>query len=115
MKQSDVCWRIEAVDIISTPGIIEINAIEYYVNETEDDLVNGIVGGLIEPITDPNEGEPIDIIGDTFIKVKKNYEYRFNGTKADTWFVEHKYPVKLVPDINDPRKVTIIWDSTYSG
>ena len=115
LKQSDVCWRIEAVDIISTPGIIEINAIEYYVNETEDDLVNGIVGGLIEPITDPNEGEPIDIIGDTFIKVKKNYEYRFNGTKADTWFVEHKYPVKLVPDINDPRKVTIIWDSTYSG
>ena len=46
-----VCWRIEAIDWISMPGIIEINAVEYYSNETEDDIENGIVGGLItEPI-----------------------------------------------------------------
>nr|DAL45985.1 MAG TPA_asm: hypothetical protein [Caudoviricetes sp.]DAT74621.1 MAG TPA: hypothetical protein [Caudoviricetes sp.] len=31
----------------STPGIIEINAVEYYSNETADDIDNGIVNGLI--------------------------------------------------------------------
>ena len=31
-----VCWRVEAVDWISTPGILEVTAVEYYINETED-------------------------------------------------------------------------------
>ena len=115
LKQSDICWRIEAVDSISTPGILEIHAVEYYANETEDDLVNGVVGGLIEPAVDPNAGEPVEIIGETFIKVKKVYSYRFNGTQACTWSVDHKLPVTLTPDPNDPRKVTLSWNTTYSG
>jgi hypothetical protein len=69
----ETCWRVEAIDAISTPGILEVTAVEYYANETEDDIENGIVGGLIEEITDPNMGEPMDIIGETFIKVKKEY------------------------------------------
>jgi hypothetical protein len=35
------------VDWISTPGILEINAVEYYSNTFEDDLESGTVGGLI--------------------------------------------------------------------
>jgi hypothetical protein len=42
-----VCWRVEATDSISVPGILEITAVEYYANETEDDIENGVVGGLI--------------------------------------------------------------------
>jgi hypothetical protein len=42
-----VCWRVVATDWISTPGILEVNAVEYYANETEDDIENGIAGGLI--------------------------------------------------------------------
>jgi hypothetical protein len=42
-----VCWRVEAVDSISMPGILEINAIEYYSNDWADDVENGIVDGLI--------------------------------------------------------------------
>jgi hypothetical protein len=42
-----VCWRVEALDWISTPGILEIAAVEYYANKDEDDIENGIVGALI--------------------------------------------------------------------
>ena len=47
MKEDKICWRVEAIDWISTPGILEINAVEYYANETEDNIEEGIVGGLI--------------------------------------------------------------------
>jgi hypothetical protein len=67
---------VTAIDDISTPGILEVTAIEYYANETEDDIDNGIVGGLVKPIESPNtEKEESDIVGDTFIKVKKTYKY----------------------------------------
>jgi len=117
LQGDDTCWRVEASDWISTPGILEVIAVEYYANETEDDVDAGIVGGLIEPIKDPNEGtvDEMDIIGETFIKVKKLYDYEFNGTKADEWYVDKKYPVELIPDPTDPRRVSVRWVSSYSG
>ena len=57
--EEKVCWRVEATDYISTPGILEVTAVEYYANETEDDIENGIVGGLIKEIKNPNS----EIIG----------------------------------------------------
>ena len=42
-----ICWRVEATDWISTPGILEVTAVEYYVNEFEDDVENGVAGGLV--------------------------------------------------------------------
>ena len=60
------------MDWISTPGILEINATEYYANETEDDLEKGIVGGLIVEPANPNTKAAEEIIiGETFIKPKK--------------------------------------------
>lgn len=117
LQGDDTCWRVEASDWISTPGILEVIAVEYYANETEDDVDAGIVGGLIEPIKDPNEGtvDEMDIIGETFIKVKKLYDYEFNGTKADEWYVDKKYPVELIPDPTDPRRISVRWISSYSG
>jgi hypothetical protein len=52
-----ICWRVEAIDWISTPGILEVVAVEYYSNEHEDDLDNGIVGGLIVEEENPNSPE----------------------------------------------------------
>ena len=115
LQNDKVCWRVEAVDSISTPGIIEVTAVEYYANETEDNIEEGIVGGLIEEIKDPNEGQAMSIIGETFIKVKKDYEFKFDGTLATKWYVDKKYPVILIPNPNDPRKVTLRWTSSYSG
>ena len=115
LQGDETCWRVEATDYISTPGILEVTAVEYFANETEDDIDNGIVGGLIEEIKDPNEGKPMEIVGDTFIKVKKTYDYYFDGTTAATWSVDAQYPVILTPDGEDPRKVSIKWNSSYCG
>jgi hypothetical protein len=115
LQGNDTCWRVEATDDISTPGILEVIAVEYYSNETEDDVENGIVGGLIEEIKDPNENTPNEIIGDTFIKVKKTYDYYFDGTEAAKWSVDEQYPILLILDPTDPRKVSLKWDNSYSG
>lgn len=108
------CWRVEATDWISTPGILEVTAVEYYVNETEDDIDKGIVGGLLEVIDNPNP-EDINIAGETFIRPKKTYDYKFIGSLAASWRVDSKCPVELIIDQTDPRNISLIWQSSYSG
>ena len=116
LQGDDTCWRVEAIDWISTPGILEVTAVEYYANETEDDIENGLVGSLIvKPENPNNEIEEATIIGETFIKVKKTYIYEFDGTLAKQWTVDKKYPVILTPDPADPRRVSLQWTSSYSG
>ena len=115
LQNDETCWRVEATDWISTPGILEVTAIEYFANESEDDIENGIVGGKLEPVKDPNEDATIEIMGETFIKVKKSYSYSFNGDLVDSWKVDKKYPVELLIDSQDPKKVTLKWSSSYSG
>ena len=116
LKGDKTCWRVETVDQHSTPGILEVTAVEYYANETEDDINNGIVGGLIEEIKDPNiENGTMEIIGDTFIKIKTDNIFTFDGSLAAEWKVDKKYPVTLILDPNDPRNVTVKWNSPYSG
>lgn len=114
LQDNDVCWRVTAVDSISTPGILEITAIEYYANETEDDIDNGIVGGMVKPIENPNTSqEEADIVGETFIKVKKTYAY--TCAAGGQWHVDRKYPVVITVDPNDTTKIVLKWDSSYSG
>lgn len=113
-----VCWRVEAVDWISTPGILKVTAVEYYINETEDDVEKGIVGGLkVDPV-DPNPDLTNEIIlGDTFIKPKQVYEYYFKGfNSGNAWNLdEKKYPVSYRVDPKDPLHVKLIWNKTYHG
>jgi hypothetical protein len=52
--EDQTCWRVETIDSFSTPGILEINAVEYYTNETTDDIENGIVDAFIIKPMDPN-------------------------------------------------------------
>ena len=115
LQNDETCWRVEAIDWISTPGILEVTAIEYFANESEDDIENGIVGGKLEPVKDPNEDAFTEIMGETFIKVKKSYSYSFNGDLVDSWRVDKKYPVELLIDSQDSKKVTLKWSSSYSG
>lgn len=112
----DICWRVEAVDAFSSPGILEVSAMEYYANKDEDDIKNGVVGGLIVEPSNPNTPETnATIIGESFIKVKRQYTYTFKGRSVSEWKVDSKYPVKLKTDPKDPRTVILIWDSSYSG
>lgn len=108
-----VCWRIEAIDWLSMPGILEINAVEYYANEFEDNLENGTVGTLkTEPINPNNSFIEDTITGETFIKPKKEYEYEYIGNLVGKWSVKENYPIKL---IQDGKKVKLRWLDTYSG
>lgn len=110
-----VCWRVEATDSISTPGILEVVAQEYYSNEFEDDIKNGIVGGLVEEIKNPNAEDVEDaIVGETFIKPKTTYTYYFNGSLLLEWMVKGKH-LPLKTKKIDEYTIEIMWDSTYSG
>lgn len=111
-----ICWRVEATDSISTPGILEVTATEYYANETKDDIENGIVDGLVEEIKNPNS-ELIEekIIGPTFIKPKAKYQYKFNDELQGSvnWKINNKVPVKI--DKIDDTTIEIVWQASFSG
>lgn len=109
-----ICWRVEAIDWISTPGILEINAVEYYSNEFEDDIANGIAGGLIVKEENPNNEEIEELIqGDTFIKPKGIYQYEYVGNEISSWQIDSSYPIKY--KIIDDRTIKIRWTAGYSG
>ena len=111
LQGNKTCWRVEAIDSISMPGVLEIYATEYYANEYEDNIDKGLVGDLIvEPITPEPSTE--EIMGEIFIKPKKTYTYEYVGAAAGNWSWDKKLPIKATIDGN---KITIKWDTTYSG
>lgn len=120
-----ICWRVEATDWISTPGILEITAVEYYANKDEDDFENKLAGALIAEPIDPNpeieEGAP-QIIGETFIKPRVVQEYHYEGYDAGehVWKIEvqnnkTKNLISMNINPNDSCHIKLIWNSTYSG
>lgn len=112
-----ICWRVEAKDSISMPGILEITAVEYYANKDEDDIENGIVGALIVEPENPNE-EVIEAIikGETFIKPNQTYEYQFEGEEQAAWIIDtKKYPIKWSANPKNLKHIKLIWTSQYSG
>ena len=112
-----VCWRVEATDWISSPGILELTAVEYYINETEDDLEKGLVGALkAEPINPNNWSTEVLIEGDTFIKPRVQVNYRYKGILNSAWNIDDKkYPVVWKINPNDPAEIALMWDSSYHG
>ena len=108
---SAICWRVEATDTLSMPGVLEINAVEYYSNTIEDDIKTGIVGGLVVSPEVPDESKNF-IFGETFIKPKKSYEFIYRGTDKAEWHIDCKYPVEYTVEGN---KITLTWMQTYSG
>ena len=115
-----ICWRVEATDSISTKGILEITAVEYYANETEDDTEKGLVGAFIKKNIEPEIDPKIDIVGPTFIKPKVKYEYTVDirNPGGCDWYIDGpKVPVKLERFTTEARRpgVRITWGSSYSG
>ena len=113
LQGDDVCWRIEAIDSYSTPGIITVDAVEHYSNDHEDDIENGLVGALIEENKDPNPKKSEDIIGNVFIKPKTTQTYQFIGDyTAKQWIYDKKLPLRVY---EEGKKITLKWTSSYSG
>ena len=116
---NNTCWRVEATDPISTKGILELNAVEYYANETEDDIEKGLVKAFVQKNIEPEINPKEDIVGPTFIKPKLEYEYYVEdqNSKGD-WYIDGpKVPVTL-ERFTTPRNipgVKVKWNSSYSG
>lgn len=113
-KDYNICWRVEATDWLSMPGVLEINAVEYYRNEIADDTEKGLVGTLMTaPVVSPNTKEEEEVIlGETFIKPKREYTFTYVGNVEGKWTIGDKSPVKLE---QDGKTVKLRWLDTYSG
>lgn len=128
-QRDETCWRVEAVNSISMIGVIEVNAVEYYANEFNDDKESGIADAFKGPdplikqaIIDKNKenNKIFSIVGETFIKPKKEYDFNLNIKNIrGTWKIEgNDVPVRIISEgTNDKGFATIKlkWDSTYSG
>ena len=113
-QENKICWRVEAVDWISMPGVLEINAVEYYSNKVEDDIENGIVGGLVVEEKNPNTEEVEDAItGETFIKPKKRYRYQFTGSMISDWKIKTDLPLQCWEI--DEHCIELMWLKPISG
>lgn len=110
---ADKCWRVEAPDIISMPGIIEVNAEEYFVDRDKDktkekhgqDLKDGLI---IKPAPLP----PSEINGESFIRpqIEETYTAPEVGGK---WCVFGSNKARIRSQRSD--SVTIVWDDMTSG
>jgi hypothetical protein len=111
----DICWRVEATDSISMPGILQITAVEYYANETTDDVKHKLVDGLvIQPVNPNDEVTESKIEGFTFIKPKIEYKYFYRGKDEPQWSVIGKnIPVKITQ--KEGKKLALVWTSSYHG
>ena len=109
---STICWRVEATDTISMPGVLEINAVEYYANKSEDDIEEGLVGSLVVNQEEPEENTNW-IFGETFIKPKKTYEFIYRGRENADWYIDKKYPVEIIE--KDGKRIKLIWTAPISG
>lgn len=111
-NNTPICWRVEAIDSISLPGVLEVYAREYYANDDEDDVQNGIVGGLIKPviIQEQIDKENEGIVGDNFIKPQFTYKYK--GLGSGEWHFDSNLPLKV--NIQD-NVIELTWIASYSG
>ena len=118
-SDDDICWRVEATDSISTKGILEVTAVEYYANETEDDVEKGLVGAFIKKNVEPEVNPFVDIVGPTFIKPKIEYEYFVDtNAKYGSWYLDGpKVPVQLQKFVTEDGYpgVKVKWCTSYSG
>lgn len=105
------CWKVQAPDSISMRNVIEVNAEEYYINESTDDIENEMKNGLIfekeKPISES------EIQGAVFIKPKIPEIYSVSQP-GGTWTTNPSdAPVKLCTNKNGD--VTLTWEKSTHG
>lgn len=108
----DKAWEVQVTDSISMEGVLQVIALENYVNETLDSLEEDIDGYFkVVPVV-PETGTEEGIIGETFIK--PGFAAEYSGIEAGgEWSVlEANRPVTLT---RSDSGVSILWNSMTSG
>lgn len=108
----DKAWEVQVTDSISMEGVLQVIALENYVNETLDSLEEDIDGYFkVVPVV-PETGTEEGIIGETFIK--PGFAAEYSGIEAGgEWSVlEANRPVTLT---RSDSGISILWNSMTSG
>lgn len=115
----DLAWQVQAVDSVSMENVLEITAMEHYINDQTDDADKELEDGFIFEPVDPNEGEQEDgmwIEGESFIRPSIEYTYTLQGVDnpQGKWRVTDETRNAVITHC-DSNTVTIKWDRLKSG
>lgn len=112
LEEYSICFRVEATDWISTPGVFEMTAVEYYANDVEQ--MNTLP--VSEEVPKDTLGSQISISGQTFIRPFEESEYIYNGVIDEKWeIIPANAPVTIVEDEKDDHKIIVTWTDGHSG
>lgn len=109
------CWKVTAPDSISVKNVIEVAAVEDYINEDTDNQEEELVNGLVIEKIDPNPPAEIEIHGSTFIRPKITETYEVDFLEG-CWKVKENVPVYVEPIKNNGKNdIAITWTKMVSG
>lgn len=116
---NNIVWEIQAVDDISIEGVIEIVALEHYINQSLDDVNNEKVTDAfyIYPVIPKNNNQD-NILGESLIKPNGQYQYRINDNieKGGQWSIlEKNYPVTIFYNEENNEEISLCWNLMKSG
>ena len=101
-------WEIQAIDDISTPGIIQVSLKETYRNTVETDIEKAVQDSIDIDIVDEKEETYIHGPSEVYPYDSKVYEIKNYQWKAGTWHIENESRANIadLADISD-TKVTV--------
>ena len=109
-NDKNTCWRVTGTDSLSTPGVLQIHAEEYYSNLDKDDLELGIANSIDMNV--PPESDMSYIDGPDEIKPNIPTIFIWKGRTLEPWSWDEKAPLKVTVE---DRVITVKWIQNYSG
>ena len=105
-------WEVQVSDSVSMEGVLQVIALEHYVNETLDNVEEGIEDYFeVIPVL-PETGTEYMILGNTFIKPLFSEEYVAEKPGGEWSILEPNRPITL--DRNG-EKLKLTWTAMTSG
>ena len=105
-------WEVQVSDSVSMEGVLQVIALEHYVNETLDNVEEGIEDYFeVIPVL-PETGTEYMILGNTFIKPLFSEEYTAEKPGGEWSILELNRPIAL--DRNG-EKLKLTWTAMTSG
>ena len=107
-------WQVQAPDYISTPGILEVTAIENYECHGDEYIIE-----QVDPNENIIEGDPF-IEGDTFVKPLMTAEFHLNGYEpSGKWALSLTNENKNIDDVLEwsitDNVLSVTWTAMVSG
>lgn len=109
-NDKNICWRVTRTDTLSSPGVLQIQAEEYYSNPDKDDLERGVANGL--DLNIPPESDMSYIEGPDEIRPNIPAVFLWKGRMIEDWYWDEEAPLQV--SVED-RMITIKWLQNYSG